>query len=102
MIDKKQVMFDIERCISHVPDACRDCSHYTGTVGFGCMENLMTDALALLKEQEPQSVIFDRQCEVEPGRWERKGFCPKCHQVVLWIVNREYCGFCGQKVKWDD
>lgn len=56
----------------------------------------------MLKEQEEQSVIFDRQCEVEPGRWERKGFCPKCHQIVLWIVNREYCGFCGQKVKWNE
>ena len=55
----------------------------------------------MLKEQEEQSVIFDRQCEVEPGRWERKGFCPKCHQLVLWMVNREYCGFCGQKVKWE-
>ena len=55
----------------------------------------------LLKEQEAKSVIFDRQCEVEPGHWERKGFCPRCHQVVLWVVNREYCGFCGQEVKWE-
>lgn len=50
MIDKRQVIYDIERCISHVPDACRDCSHYTGTVGFGCMENLMSDTLTLLNE----------------------------------------------------
>ena len=61
----------------------------------------INSTIDLLKEQEEQSVIFDRQCEVEPGRWERKGFCPKCHQIVLWIVNREYCGFCGQKVKWE-
>ena len=60
------------------------------------------EIIALLKEQEPKPVIFDRQCEVEPGRWERKGFCPKCHQVVLWIVNREHCGFCGQAVKWNE
>lgn len=52
MTDKRQVIYDIERCTSHVPDACRDCSHYTGTVGFGCMEDLMSDALALLKEHE--------------------------------------------------
>lgn len=51
IIDKRQVIYDIERCISHVLDACRDCSHYTGTVGFGCMENLMSDTLVLLKEQ---------------------------------------------------
>ena len=54
MMDKRQVMYDIERCISHVPDACRDCSHYTGTVGFECMENLMSDVLALLKDQEAE------------------------------------------------
>lgn len=65
------------------------------------LHEMYTDVIALLKEHEPQSVIFDRQCEVEPGRWERKGFCPKCHQVMLWMVNREYCGFCGQAVKWD-
>ena len=54
MMDKRQVMYDIEVCISHVPDACRDCSHYTGKVGFECMENLLTDALALLKEQQEE------------------------------------------------
>ena len=68
MIDARQVMYDIERCISHVPDACRDCSHYNGTVGFGCMEALMEDALALLKEQEAQrdyeaSVDMAEYCE---------------------------------------
>ena len=59
------------------------------------------EILALLKDQKPQSVIYDWQCETAPGHWERKGFCPRCHQVVLWMVNREYCGFCGQKVKWE-
>ena len=52
MIDKRQVMYDIERCISHVPDACRDCSKYKGIDGLRCMEELMTDALTLLKEQQ--------------------------------------------------
>lgn len=52
MTDKKQVMFDIERCICHVPDACRDCSKYKGVDELRCMEELMADAYALLKEQE--------------------------------------------------
>lgn len=52
MTDKKQVIFDIERCICHVPDACRDCSHYGHGEVIGCMEELLTDALALLKEQK--------------------------------------------------
>lgn len=55
-----------------------------------------------LKEQEPKPVIQERQCEVEPNVWERKGFCPKCRQIVLWMVNRKYCGFCGQEVKWNE
>lgn len=61
MIDKRQVVYDIERCISYVPDACRDCSHYTGTVGFGCMEKLMEDALPMLKEQP--EIILCRDCK---------------------------------------
>ena len=49
MADIKQTMFDIERCICHVPDACRDCSHY-GFDRMECMESLLKDALELLKE----------------------------------------------------
>ena len=49
-------MYDIERCIRHVPDACIGCSHYTGTSGFGCIEELMSDTLVLLKEQEKRKL----------------------------------------------
>ena len=59
------------------------------------------NAIALLKEQEPKSVLSKRECETLPNHFERKGFCPKCHQVVEWRLNRLYCGFCGQAVKWE-
>lgn len=56
-----------------------------------------------LKEQETvKKVLADRQCEVSPHYYERKGFCPKCHQEVKLILNRNYCGFCGQAVKWNE
>jgi len=58
-------------------------------------------ALALLKEQEAQSVLSNRVCENEPFRYVRKGFCPKCHQEMEWLFNRKHCGFCGQAVKWE-
>lgn len=58
-------------------------------------------AVALLKEQEAKSVLSNRVCEVEPFRYVRKGFCPKCHQEMEWLFNRKYCGFCGQAVKWE-
>ncbi|MBO6268477.1 MAG: hypothetical protein J6N19_04970 [Clostridium sp.] len=52
-MDRKQVIYDIERCISHVPDACRDCSKYNPDDGnLNCMERLLTDAIDALKEQE--------------------------------------------------
>lgn len=50
-MNREKVIYDIERCTCHVPDACRDCSHYTGTVGFGCMEDLMKDAIAIIDTQ---------------------------------------------------
>ena len=59
------------------------------------------DALELLKEQEAQSVLSNRECEAEPFRYVRKGFCPKCHQEMEWLFNRNHCGFCGQAVKWE-
>lgn len=54
MPDREKVKYDIERCICHVPDACRDCSHYGHGEVIGCMEELLTDALALLKEEEAE------------------------------------------------
>lgn len=65
------------------------------------IRGIADDALAMLKEQGAQQVIIDKQCEVETGWTKRRGFCPKCHHVVLWMLNREYCGFCGQAVKWE-
>ena len=51
-MDREKVKYDIERCICHVPDACRDCSHYKHGEYLDCMEELLKDALAMLKEQE--------------------------------------------------
>ena len=52
MADIEKVKWDIERCICHVPDACRDCSHYKHGEYLDCMEELLKDALELLKEQQ--------------------------------------------------
>lgn len=53
MADREKVIYDIERCICHVPDACKDCSKYGGDNAIRCMEELLADALSLLKAQEP-------------------------------------------------
>ncbi|HAC61219.1 MAG TPA: hypothetical protein DCF66_03500 [Lachnospiraceae bacterium] len=78
MIDRYQVIYDMERCISHVQDACRDCSLYTpDDCNLDCMERLMQNAMELLKEQEQKLV------------------CPKCNGQPKSVI----CGLCGQAVK---
>lgn len=54
MAELMNVIYDIERCICHVPDACRDCSHYPDKNGgpIGCMEDLLSEALELLKSMQ--------------------------------------------------
>lgn len=50
MADREKVIYDIERCICHVPDACRDCSYYRqDEEAIRCMEKLLADALELIK-----------------------------------------------------
>lgn len=51
MADRENVIYSIERCICHVPDACRDCG-YDNHEYNECVEKLLRDALELLKEQE--------------------------------------------------
>lgn len=126
-MDREQIIYDIERCTCHVPDACRDCSHYTGTVGFECMENLMKDVLDLLKKQEEEAQNLYRenhniltqfhewakeQKAVKPVRDKQTGrlwLCGKCGSYVGFEDNDphdpneydKYCRECGRPVLWE-
>lgn len=84
----KEYKVPIQSLIDHIKTAC-DVDPWAKEM-----------AEELLKEQEAQSVLSNRVCEVDLFRYVRKGFCPKCHQEMEWLHNRMYCGFCGQKVKW--
>ena len=89
-----------------LPEHCYECPCHDGESGY-CQadkERRYSDYRPYwcpLKEQEPMPVLMQRECETLPNHYERKGFCPNCHQVVEWFLNRSYCGFCGQAVKWD-
>ena len=90
----ERVIYDLERCTCHVPDACRDCSKYASETGLKCMENLMMDALELLKRQRPMQVVMNEKDMLHYGR------CPACFRILTpWHAN--YCSVCGQAVKWD-
>lgn len=102
MIDKEKLRIGLEEVSDYFFKMCRkETDEYKAAKAKEYCD-VAEDALSLLKENKPQSVISDRQHEKEPGYWERKGFCPKCYKVVFWMANREYCGFCGQAVKWDE
>lgn len=95
---KNRVIYDIERCVCKVPDACTDCSkRREGLVPLECMEELMKDALELLKEQEAKPVIVTTN-----AYGTRFYHCPKCNRDLYAYPRQLYCSNCGQAVKWDD
>ena len=59
------------------------------------------DALELLKEQEPEKVFQMKDRSIINETHGKTGFCPRCNQVVVWEINRRYCGFCGKELIWD-
>ena len=96
MIDKKQVIYDIERCICHVPDACRDCSKYKKYQPLViCMEELLKDALSLLKEYK---VEFVEIIDSDGGKTHWYA-CGGCKSPIN--PGDRYCHECGRAVKWE-
>ena len=88
MHDRENVIYDIERCICHVPDACRDCSHYGHGEAIGCMEELLTDALALLKEQEGLGTELTNAMELIHKKNERiKKLEEQIETLTRWRAN---------------
>lgn len=90
-----------EKVIDGLRKAAEELARYAPMKVNGRCQMYFDGAIHLLKEQEAQTVLSNRVCESAPCRYIRKGFCPKCHQEVEWLLNRNYCGFCGQAVKWD-
>ena len=61
MAIKDRVVYDLERCVCKVPDSCIDCSkRREGLVPLECMEELMKDALELLKTQP--EIVHCKDC----------------------------------------
>ena len=58
MPDLEKVIYGIERCLCHVPDACRDCGYDEKSYD-ECEKELMRDALSLLKAQEPKVMTLE-------------------------------------------
>ena len=62
--------------------------------------DIVSNAIALLKEQEPEKVFHMKERSIINETHGKTGFCPRCNQVVIWEINRCYCGFCGKGLIW--
>ena len=95
MADREKVIKGLECCIKRDPDdktRCGECP-YEGA----CLNRLKSDALALLKAQEPVEPVFHANITLESSVWR----CGACN-VALLFRDQNYCHSCGKPVKWDD
>lgn len=103
MVDRGKVIYSIERCICHVPDACRDCAYDAGHPYNECVELLLKDALSLLKAYEPVKPYIDYDGQ---DVWR----CGSCGATLFHLSHTQadeneqncvkFCRYCGKAVKW--
>lgn len=73
---------------------CDNCQY--GPMNNECDAKLVADTLALLKAQEPKLVHVTADIN------HRKiGECPNCGKMINSGDYPNYCGRCGQAVKWE-
>ena len=100
MTDREKVIKGLECCITDGLDCPNDCPY----IGDCNRKQLHTDALDLLKAQEP--VMVEERADTDTIN------CPKCGQQFarvgrdksIYLDTDEepnYCPNCGQAVKWE-
>lgn len=103
MPDREKVIRGLECCLS--PNDHENCPYDgIGKTYSHCLKKLVTDAFALLKEQEEGVTPIESTTEQKKFA-DRIGFavseywCGDCH---FNLFNRpKFCPNCGKKVKWD-
>ena len=55
-------------------------------------------AIEVVKTQEPRAVI---PAIKKDNELLREGKCPVCGMKLDWLYNGDYCGCCGQAVRWE-
>ena len=106
MTERERVIKAFEFCLMPpnekeiLSDICshEDCPYYREYNGGKCMSAAVSDALALLKAQEPVEPTIGR-CEEYDGHDSWWYQCGKCKTPI--DVNDKYCRMCGRAVKWE-
>ena len=98
-MDKYKIVKRLEYCAENKCDICQEenGSGFPWIDGrcYGFTERLY-DALALLKEQEPMAVHVTAEIN-----YRKIGNCPNCGKPINSGDYPNYCGHCGQAVKWE-
>lgn len=99
MADAAKVIRGLEFCLKV---ACQASSGekcpYIGSGGAdGCIYEMQSDALKLLKKQEPKQVISLADSIEEMT----VGYCPSCGEGIANKMSKptKFCRYCGQAVK---
>lgn len=93
MPDRENVIKYLELCVSNSFECSLQCPYAAPVSGF-CYDNLMRDALELLKAQEPI-----KPNEYDPVIYGTRYTCGACKHKIY--RNENYCHNCGRAVKWD-
>jgi hypothetical protein len=94
MRDREKVIKGLECCVNDLGE-CDFCPYDEGRGKLACGKNLYSDAIALLKAQEPVKPI--------PGLWDRDiqlFICGECGGEIGAGGIAKYCFHCGRAVKW--
>ena len=96
MPDREKVMLGLELCSrpeGWTVGCLLDCPYDHEE---GCRRNLMMDAIALLKAQEPKPPIIK-----ENSYGWKFYYCPSCGKEFYQNNKFSFCEKCGQEVKWE-
>ena len=100
MPDREKVIKGLECCMNEYT-VCRvcGCPYYgRGDNLHDCYEKLSTDAIALLKAQEPVEPIASEYTALD-NRKKLHIVCGNCCRCIN--EDDSYCWHCGRAVKWD-
>ena len=104
MIDREKEVKGLEACCkSGCYEGC-PYNDFDESDCVGCTSKLTADALALLKEQEPEPILYrnNRFTGLPVAT------CPKCGRFTRQFHSEcpgeetKFCPWCGRAVKWDE
>lgn len=97
---REKVIKELECCISlnHNGSKCANCDYADEFHNGDCETYLLSDALTMLKAQEPVTVI---PAIKKNDELLTEGSCPICGAKLDYYLNGQFCGCCGGRLKWE-